>query len=66
MALGARMEAARFGGDLFETAVFGIVSDGDLMEGVAYETASIAGHLGCPTWSTCTTTTASPSTARPT
>lgn len=46
MALAARMEAARFGCDALENRVFGIVSDGDLMEGVAYEAASLAGHLG--------------------
>ena len=46
MALGAKMEAARFGCEQFETRVFGIVSDGDLMEGVAHEAASLAGHLG--------------------
>jgi transketolase len=46
MALAARMEAARFSCSLLETRVFGIVSDGDLMEGVANEAASIAGHLG--------------------
>ena len=46
MALGARMEAARFGNPLLENRVFGIVSDGDLMEGVSSECASLAGHLG--------------------
>ena len=46
MALGARMEAARFENPQYETRVIGIVSDGDLMEGVANEAASIAGHLG--------------------
>ena len=46
MALAAKMEAARFGCNLFESRVFGIVSDGDLMEGVANEAASMAGHLG--------------------
>lgn len=46
MALGARMEAARFANPQLENRVVGIVSDGDLMEGVANEAASIAGHLG--------------------
>ena len=32
--------------DLIDHRVFGIVSDGDLMEGVASEAASLAGHLG--------------------
>ena len=45
MALGAKMTAARFANPLLETRVFGIVSDGDLMEGVSSEAASIAAHL---------------------
>lgn len=49
MAIAAKMLAARFNTEdykLFgEHFVFGIVSDGDLMEGVASEAASIAGHL---------------------
>jgi transketolase len=47
MAVVSRMLAARFGGDAFSPIgyrVFGIVSDGDLMEGVASEAASLAGH----------------------
>jgi len=49
MALAARMLAARFNGGAFRPVthrVFGIVSDGDLMEGVAAEAASLAGHWG--------------------
>jgi transketolase len=35
----------RDGQPIVDHRTFGIVSDGDLMEGVAYESASIAGHL---------------------
>jgi transketolase len=45
MALGAKMLKSKLGSDLFEYRVFGVVSDGDLMEGVASEAASLAGHL---------------------
>ncbi|RME59609.1 MAG: transketolase [Candidatus Dadabacteria bacterium] len=45
MALGGKLLADRFG-EKFEYRVFGIVSDGDLMEGISYEAASLAGHLG--------------------
>jgi transketolase len=44
MALAAKMAEARFPG-LFNHRIWGIVSDGDLMEGVASEAASLAGHL---------------------
>ncbi len=46
MAIAARLLAARFGEDRFGHRVFGIVSDGDLMEGLSQEAASMAGHLG--------------------
>ena len=45
MALSAKMMAARYGSELFNNRVFGIVSDGDLMEGVSAEAASMAGYL---------------------
>jgi len=49
MAIAAKHISAHFGrgnSALFEPRIFAIVSDGDLMEGVASEAASIAGHLG--------------------
>lgn len=48
LALGAAHLAARFnrpGFPLIDSHVYAIVSDGDLMEGVASEAASLAGHL---------------------
>ncbi len=48
MALGAAHLAAKFNQEnlaLIEHYVYAIVSDGDLMEGVASEAASLAGHL---------------------
>jgi transketolase len=48
MAIGAEYLAAYFnrpGHNLFDYYVYAIVSDGDLMEGVASEAASLAGHL---------------------
>jgi transketolase len=45
LALSGKMLAARYGADLFNYKVYTLVSDGDLMEGVAAEAASLAGHL---------------------
>ena len=44
MAIAAKMAQARLPG-LFDHHIWALVSDGDVMEGVAYEAASIAGHL---------------------
>jgi transketolase len=49
MAIAQKYLAAHFnrpGHELVDYQVYGIVSDGDLMEGVASEAASLAGHLG--------------------
>ena len=49
MAIAARWLSARFdrpGFDLFGFRVWTLASDGDLMEGVGAEAASLAGHLG--------------------
>jgi transketolase len=45
LALSAKMLAARYGESLFNYKVYTLVSDGDLMEGVAAEAGSLAGHL---------------------
>jgi transketolase len=45
-ALSQKMLAARLGEGVLDTTVYGICSDGDLMEGVASESCSLAGHLG--------------------
>ena len=48
MAMAERFLAARFnrpGLEIIDHYTYGIVSDGDLMEGVASEAASLAGHL---------------------
>ncbi|HEX4458481.1 MAG TPA: transketolase [Polyangia bacterium] len=44
MAVAAKMANERFPG-LFNHRIWGIVSDGDMMEGISHEAASIAGHL---------------------
>jgi len=49
MAMAQRWMAARYnrpGLELFRHKVYAVCSDGDLMEGVACEAASVAGHLG--------------------
>jgi transketolase len=45
MAMAERYMRETFGEDLCDHWTYAIVSDGDLMEGVAYEAASMAGHL---------------------
>jgi transketolase len=46
MALAERILAARFGSELVDHRTYALASDGDMMEGVASEAASLAGHLG--------------------
>jgi transketolase len=49
MALATRLLAARYnkpGHEIVDHTIYAIVSDGDLMEGIASEAASLAGHLG--------------------
>jgi transketolase len=45
MALAERFLRMRYGSEVIDHRVFGICSDGDLMEGVSAESASLAGHL---------------------
>ncbi|HEX8205217.1 MAG TPA: transketolase, partial [Solirubrobacteraceae bacterium] len=46
MALAERFLRERYGAEVMDHRVYAIVSDGDLMEGVASEAASLAGELG--------------------
>ena len=49
MAIAQRWFASQFnrdGHDLFDYRIYAVCGDGDLMEGVSNEAASIAGHLG--------------------
>jgi transketolase len=45
LGLAERMLRARFGPELTDHHTFVICSDGDLMEGISHEAASLAGHL---------------------
>src|SRR5579863_7150484 len=46
MGIAERWLRARYGSDLVDHHTFVICSDGDLMEGISHEAASMAGHLG--------------------
>ncbi len=46
LGLAERLLRARFGPELIDHHTFVICSDGDLMEGISHEAASLAGHLG--------------------
>ena len=45
MAMAERFLRTKFGSDVQDHQIYAIVSDGDLMEGISNEAASLAGHL---------------------
>ena len=46
MAIAERFLRERYGAEVQDHHIYAIVSDGDLMEGIASEAASLAGQLG--------------------
>ena len=46
MAIAERHRRERFGAEVCDHRIFAICGDGDLMEGITHEAASLAGHLG--------------------
>ena len=46
MAIAERWLRSTFGAELFDHRIWVIAGDGDLMEGISHEAASLAGHLG--------------------
>jgi transketolase len=46
MAMAERFLREHYGAEMMDHHIYGICSDGDLMEGVTAEAASLAGHLG--------------------
>ncbi len=46
MSLGSRLLAEEFPGGVIDHYIYGLISDGDIMEGISSEAASLAGHMG--------------------